>query len=115
MDRNNTNQKVLELANQAAGVEPNEPPKIIPVSQFLRDKKLRLLGHVYRRERSHPLQQVSFDTIDGWPKRIEMRRAGRPRANWIHKNITEAWDLIYRNKHKGECGTNVPGRKRGTP
>ena len=103
VNRESTNAKVFQLANEAAGVENNTPPKIIPVTQFLRDKKLRLLGHVYRRERTHPMQQASFDTRDGWPKRIEQRRAGRPRINWIQKNIEEAWSMIYRDKHKGEC------------
>ena len=65
-------------------------------------KKLNLLGHVIRRDFSHPIQQVTFDTAAdtryGRPLAIKeqwgKRRQGRPRLHWAHENMRKTWDII---------------------
>ena len=61
--------------------------KIRLVSEMLRDKRKRLLGHTMRCEEKDPMYQVTFDK-EGL-KKFEDRRVGRPRGHWAETTIAE--------------------------
>ena len=67
-------------------------------------EKLDLLRHVLRREPTHPLHQVEFDSAadfqSGRPLAIKTgatkRRTGRPRLHWTEENMSRAWQEIVK-------------------
>jgi hypothetical protein len=61
-------------------------------------RKLKLLGHVLRRNRQHPQHQVTFATQSALPRESSNRRVfGRPRANWILNTMSKAWNFMRQN------------------
>ena len=114
IDRGNTNQKVYEMAYQVLQTENEKKPvqnrktekqmkrQVRHVSEVLEGKKLSLLGHIIRRDFSHPTYQVTFDTpADAkkatpllYKKPSSKRRQGRPRLNWTNENLKRAWEHI---------------------
>ena len=95
VQRNNTNEYVYKRANEVLGA-PTEgvERKIKPLTEVLAQKRLKLLGHVLRRERQHPLHQSAFKTQSAVPRETEHRRVGRPRQFWTTTNMEKAWIII---------------------
>ena len=95
VNRTNTNEFVYQQANDALEA-PSVGPlrKIKPLTKILEDKRLKLLGHVLRRPRSHPQHQVTFDSFLARPKVPTLRRVGRPRKFWTTENMRKAWEII---------------------
>ena len=94
IDRENTNEEIYRLANLAISEETVSKPKIIPLSKVLEEKKLRLLGHVLRRDWRHPQFQVTFTTYKARIRTTTHRRRGRPRINWTRCNLQKAWTIM---------------------
>ena len=95
INRANTNEFVFQKANEAVGstsVGPNR--KIKPLTEILASKRLKLLGHVLRRERRHPLHQATFASNRAMPRTPNIRRVGRPRKCWTLENMARAWDIL---------------------
>ena len=67
--------------------------------EILETKRLKLLGHVLRRPRSHPQHQVTFVSYLAlpMPKTPSNRRVGRPRKNWTIENMKLAWNILKAN------------------
>ena len=82
--------------------------KIKPLTEVLQGRKLKLLGHVLRRDRQHPLHQSTFSSSLAFPRETEHRRAGRPRQSWTLKNMERAWDIIQNQDHSQP---NIPFRR----
>ena len=95
MQRNNSNENVYRRANETLNA-PSEGPErqIKPLTEILEDRKLKLLGHVLRRDRQHPLHQAAFFTRSALPRETEHRRRGRPRQFWTTNNMNKAWEVI---------------------
>ena len=95
VQRNNSNEYVYRRANETINA-PSEGPgrQIKPLTEILEDRKLKLLGHVLRRDRQHPLHQAAFSTRSALPREIEHRRRGRPRQFWTTNNMRKAWEVI---------------------
>ena len=57
------------------------------VSETLKLRRRKLLGHVIRCKESDPMHQVTFkgDGFNGY----DFRRVGRPRGHWAECTITE--------------------------
>jgi len=72
IDRTHTNEDVLRIANEQKGwTEDSDIVKIIPITQVISARKVKLLGHVIRagvRDPTDPLFQVTFDNIALQPK-----------------------------------------------
>ena len=68
--------------------------QIKPLTEILEDRKLKLLGHVLRRGRQHPLHQAAFPTRSAPPRETEHRRRGRPQQFWTTNNGSKAWEVI---------------------
>ena len=105
-------------ANEVLGA-PTEgvERKIKPLTEALAQKRLKLLGHVLRRERQHRLHQSAFKTQSAVPRETEHRRIGRPRKFWTTTNMEKAWIItktldtsirdIPFNKHDREIRENI--------
>ena len=95
MQRQNTNQYVYLRANEVLNA-PTEGDgrKIRPLTEVLEQRRLKLLGHVLRRERQHPMHQLAFKTQSAIPREMEHRRVGRPRQFGTTTNIEKAWNVI---------------------
>ena len=63
--------------------------QIKPLTEILEDRKLKLLGHVLRRDRQHGLHQAAFSTRSALPRETEHRRRGRPRQFWTTNNMSK--------------------------
>lgn len=68
--------------------------KIKPLTEIFPSKRLKLLGHVLRRERQHPLHQVTFASNSAMPRIPNTRLVGRPRKCWTLENISREWDIL---------------------
>ena len=95
VQRNNSNEYVYRRANETIN-SPSVGPgrQIKPLTEILEDRKLKLLGHVLRRDRRHPLHQAAFSTRSALPRETEHRRRGRPRQFWTTNNMSKAWEVI---------------------
>ena len=54
-------------------------------SEFHRDRKAKLLGHVLRTNNKDPLRQISFQADSAERVYYGKKRIGKPRQNWIHQ------------------------------
>jgi len=93
----NTNEYVYQCANKIVNGAIDGPTrKIKLLTKILEERKLRLLGHVLRRDRQHPLHQTTFSTTSAVPRETNYRRVGRPRQFWTTNNMEKAWEIIKR-------------------
>ena len=67
--------------------------KIKLISEMLKDKRKRLLGHVMRCENSDPLYQVTFKDEGGY-KQFDHKRVGRPRGHWAEETMKETMEWM---------------------
>ena len=88
IQRQNTNEYVYRRANEIAN------GAIKPFAEILAERKMRLLGHVLRRERQHPLHQSTFSTSSAIPRETNYRRVGRPRQFWTTTTMERARELM---------------------
>ena len=79
INRENTNEEVYRRANAKARTDN----AIRPLSQVLKEKRIKLLGHIVRRPGEHPQHQITFYTRSLIPRTVDKRRVGRPRLSWI--------------------------------
>ena len=95
IQRRNSNEYVFRRANEVlGGPAEGRMRKIRPLTEILQERKLKLLGHILRRERQHPLHQSTFATRSALPRETDHRRVGRPRQFWTVKTMERAWDII---------------------
>ena len=59
------------------------------VSEILEDKKIKLLGHVMRCEKTDPLYQVTLTDQGGFNVYMK-QRVGRPRGHWAEDVMNKA-------------------------
>ena len=98
VQRPNTNEYVYRRANEELGAPAfGRDRKIKPLTEILEDKKIKMLGHILRRERRHPLHQTTFALPSALPREIEHRRVGRPRQFWTVNIMQKAWKIIKEN------------------
>ena len=112
-----TNEFVYQQANDALEA-PSEGPlrKTEPLTEILEEKRLKLLGHVLRRQRSHPQHQVTFHPVLARPKAPTLRRAGRPRKFWTTENVRKSLGNFSTNRqYSAKCSlwSSQPGNSRG--
>lgn len=94
----NTNTYVYKRANEKLNAPTKGPDRRIkPLTEVLELKKLKLLGHVLRRNRQQPQHQVSFATRSALPRENSNRKVGRPRANWTLNTMSKAWNTMRPN------------------
>ena len=78
INRANSNQKVFEIATRTAYPNPDDNRHIKRFSDFHKERKANLLGHILRASEDDPLREVNFQPGTAY--------RGKPRQNWIHQN-----------------------------
>ena len=76
--------------------------KIRPVSELIKERQERLLGHLLREDERSLMRRV---TIDGdFLKHVPMkRRVGGPRQHWVDKTMERAYENVrYQTSDEGD-------------
>ena len=95
IQRQNTNQYVYRRANEVLNAPTEgDGQKIKPLTEVLEQQRLKLLGHVLRRERQHPMHLSAFKMQSAVPRETEHRRVGRLRQLLTTTNMEKAWNVI---------------------
>ena len=63
-------------------------------SEAYQKRKLRLFGHVVRAEDEDPMRQVALEKSTIKNKAAVKRRVGKPKLDWVHENIKNAWKQL---------------------
>ena len=92
LDRENTNKKLYEMANNIAGNATNPKP-FRQISSQIKRNSLKYFGHLVREGYEEPTRKATF-TARMWPNIGTKNRCGRPRHNWILKNMKKAWKRV---------------------
>ena len=96
INRANTNESVLQKANDVMGVAPGSMPKVKLFSDLLKDRRVKLAGHILRSENSDPLRRVSYEPDSAETFRVAKRRIGGPRQLWTVYTNKYAWERTHR-------------------
>ena len=89
IDRSYPNQRVLDVLRDTHHLS------IHLFSQIWLKRKLKLFGHILRSSPDDPLRQVLFE-YNSFTPRIEYRRPGRPRTDWLLQSFKDAFALLGR-------------------
>ena len=89
IDRSYPNQRVLEILRDTYHLS------IDLFSQVWLHRKLKLFGHILRSSPDDPLRQVLFE-YNSFIPRIEYRRPGRPRTDWLLQSFKDAFAHLGR-------------------
>ena len=63
VNRSKTNEYVLQKANEEIGHTPGTPSKIKLFSELLKDRRVKLAGHILRSNNSDALRRVSYEML----------------------------------------------------
>ena len=91
VDRNNTNDKLMQLVNHELGRNQSQMKLFQKVSDRIKQKSIALLGQIIRMPNESPLKQVTL--IDSTLNIPIKNRAGKPRVHWAIVNMGRAWHL----------------------
>jgi hypothetical protein len=107
VDREHTNARVYELAEQAlqAGGETNRG--IQKLSEFYGFCKLKLFAKTVALSSNDPRSAVTFREGTMQRHNYGKRRVGRPRLNWIDETTTQFWKTAVREHMKGAYVGNL--------
>ena len=61
---------------------------------MLKERRLKLLGHVICAEADDSLKEVTFNRNTMEIKSVGFRRVGRPKTHWIHTVMETSWEEI---------------------
>ena len=78
IDRTNTDESVRQRIKDEFEME------LSPLREVLKERRLKLLGHIIRPEEDDPLKEVTFNRDTMEVKSVGLRRVGRPKTHWIH-------------------------------
>ncbi len=85
VDRNNSNKKVFEEANNIANPKNKQDKNVKTFSQYIHKQQHKLLAHTIRADATDPLRQCIFSENTDLPYEHDKRRVGRPRNNWTNE------------------------------
>ena len=91
VDRNNTNDKLMQLVNHELGRNQSQIKLFQKVSDRIKQKSIALLGQIIRMPNESPRKQVTL--IDSTLNIPIKNRVGKPRVHWAIVNMGRAWRL----------------------
>ena len=89
IDRTRTNQIVRDRA-KSYNVDVTE------ISVVWKKRKLKLFGHILRRDHADPLRQVLFGYGTFAPRILPTKRVGRPKLDWLNETAKDALHALGR-------------------
>ena len=102
VDRQYTNQKILDEATSIAFPTRGDTKKNSVYSEYHMHRRAKLLGHILRSSNDDPLRQVSF--LPNSASRVDCgkKRVGKPRQNWLHHTKSFVYEHILRHHNFAE-------------
>lgn len=91
VNRANTNERIFEIANSYRFPHGG---RLRSFSEYYRERRLKLFGHVLRSLPEDPMRRVTFIPETGAPLFRAKNRVGRPRQNWTLECYTQAWQEV---------------------
>ena len=88
IDRSHTDESVRQHIKTEYDIE------IKPLTEIVKERRLKLLGHVIRAKEEDPMKEVTFNPNTMEIKAVGFKRVGRPKTHWIHTVMKEAWEEI---------------------
>ena len=99
IERENTNNKVMEIANEKANPKNLPNKRIKKFSEYVHNKQEAMLKHSIRAENTDSLKMACFEEgTDHFPIMYSKRRVGRPKKHLI-------WETYKRTYLKHGLGT----------
>ena len=95
VNRNNTNAKVFEKANQFKNPHSQPGKNIRPFSVYIEQKQEALLKHLVRADSSDPLRMSTLRHNSPLPCPVINRRVGRPRDTWANSIYNNMWTKYH--------------------
>ena len=92
VNRANTNESILQRANQYKNPRHLPGKNILPFSAYVHKKQEQLLKHVVRSPNEDPLRQAMLQESTPYPVVTEKRRVGRPKQLWTHEVYKRIWN-----------------------
>lgn len=106
-NRMNTNERVYHRATEIAFPKEGDNRVIRRFSEFHRDRKAKLLGHVLRTNNQDPLRQISFQADSAERVFYGKKRVGKPRQNWIHQTCKHIYeDVLHKASYNAQRAQN---------
>jgi len=120
MDRANTNERVMALANERYNkdAKPNQIRTIKPFAEYIDQRSQQLLGHILRAAKTDLMASTTVHHGTLRPVQYQGQRIGRPRIQWLQDTLRTAWPnvrRIYLNNSEGENETTETIGSHNTP
>ena len=95
IDRNNTNEFVINKANEVLSILNNKDIKILHISDFIIQQRIKFCGHLIRASDDDPTRNITFEKNSAKPVDPGKRRIGGPRKHWTIETLKLIWGLHY--------------------
>ena len=82
---------MLQENSMTFGVKSNQPDKIRPIDQEVRDGDNIYLGRLLREPNAHATRKATFLQHAAMPNVCVTKRVGRPKKNLIGRGLTRSW------------------------
>ena len=97
VNRQNTNEQVLEKANRAIQQQHKDnskrrrkPRRIKPFDEYYRDMKLKRITRTLQARNSDPIKTSTLNKY-GQPIQFDNKRVGRPKNKWAERALQQYW------------------------
>ena len=84
------------------------------LSDFWRERRISLLGHILRADANFPLRQVIFENQTCVPQKPPYRRQGRPRVDWLTETVKVTFHCLGHSPPQAEKKGAAPSAYRLT-
>ncbi len=71
---------------------------LVPISDYIEQRAIKLLGHITRREDNDPLRKVTYHQQSVNPKVHHKKRVGHPRTHWTMYYIDKSCKKLVRDR-----------------
>ena len=98
VDRTWNATRIFERANAILTEKNPQAKLLVPLSQVIKERKMKLLGHIIRiPDPKDPMVLAAIDeNLDSIE--IELKRVGKPRFLWTNETMEHAWDFMEQHE-----------------
>ena len=99
IERENTNTKLMKAANKEL-LKGDQGTPIIKVSKYIRNEKVKYIGHLIREAKTEPTRMATFYG-EAKPDLGNKKRIGRKKNSWIKGGLKTPWKRIRHQVPQG--------------
>jgi hypothetical protein len=93
----------IEEATKIGYAGQQDERRIKFFSEYHKERKAKLLGHILRTDNADPLRQITFQDGTAYSKDYGKKRVGKPRQNWIHQTKKYIYEDVLQFVSYGEA------------